>query len=590
MSLRSFKTIPGSGAFAGVLWIAFAAILAPASIYSAFYFCKSTELTSAQALGYLGGGAILPAVIFIFGVSRLADTLQDCLICEKHPLLTKILAWTGAVLFPIAGSFLLKKLIAQKHFFLAAAALFSSLCGVFYLIIPSSFVSIGKLIITVNFWSLAVEFAGFFCLVLLSVVLGMMQKEKRSAAIFLPALGIFLVVSGLIAYNFKLENDIKKLKSEIPLPNEQLKNPAVISAFKGPVKQMWLSAPYSENIEYMQITQQKAIQNLQKFEKENSYFINSLNKLLQMEPGYIRLDWSLYNTLRPMKLNLQNAFFAAIEYLSLKTQANPTDKKLVYSVNEQMKQLIKWKLNLELPDNKESSWGLECIRLYTLSKLLPFKEWSGAELRQLVGENQIQHDAMINTWYARTVFLEKCWWDFHCVFVPAFFENIRLNNAVAWLKFRAFLYSRTYYKFNVRLYAKNIVRFSKIPPIEVIAPVQPVLDEVRKNISIPAACLNIIAVSNLKTTERFLFARLVLSDNKNLLLQAIDIIDFLKKHARLPDGAADFPQWPRSYYNNLPAQYKKSTDSFRLYFLNIHGRDVPTPMTSLSVPVNKFLR
>ena len=55
MSLRSFKTIPGSGAFAGVLWIAFAAILAPASIYSAFYFCKSTELTSAQALGYLGG-------------------------------------------------------------------------------------------------------------------------------------------------------------------------------------------------------------------------------------------------------------------------------------------------------------------------------------------------------------------------------------------------------------------------------------------------------------------------------------------------------------------------------------------------------
>ena len=73
MSLKTFKSIPGSGAIAGILWIAFAAAVAPASIYAVFHLPVSSLLSTAWR--YVGIGLILPAICFIYGVILLARVL-----------------------------------------------------------------------------------------------------------------------------------------------------------------------------------------------------------------------------------------------------------------------------------------------------------------------------------------------------------------------------------------------------------------------------------------------------------------------------------------------------------------------------------
>ena len=394
MSLKTFKSIPGSGAIAGILWIAFAAAVAPASIYAVFHLPVSSLLSTAWR--YVGIGLILPAICFIYGVILLAKVLYDCFKDEiNDSLKAKIYAWEGALFLPAAGIFLFTKLISQKRLCLALTALLSSLSGLYFIIAPF-FIIPEVLMFEIDIRFLTVEFSGFLCLVLLSVVLGIMQKEKTSAKAFLPALGIPLVILSLIAYNFKLEKDIAKLRSGIILSNGQ---PLTVEIFKkitsdgfdfinGPLERMFSKMPYYRFAEDGEITLEdlKIVKN---FETKHPDFVQALNDFLKLEPQNITYPWAKYGIYPLNSIFYLSSASQAIPYLLGKIHANPTDKKLVFTVNDQIKKLIQWEFNLHLITEMHSALKNELVRIKSLTGLMAYKEWSKAEILQLIGKDPL---------------------------------------------------------------------------------------------------------------------------------------------------------------------------------------------------------
>ena len=127
------SAIPGGSAVNGLCWIAFAVALAPASTYFAFYFWQKLELSRMEFCFTLAAGLLLPAAILLYGISRFARTLKEIMAYYGETPKQSVMAWTGAVLFPFAGFFLLPVFISGKRYFSAAAALLSGLCVYFIL-------------------------------------------------------------------------------------------------------------------------------------------------------------------------------------------------------------------------------------------------------------------------------------------------------------------------------------------------------------------------------------------------------------------------------------------------------------------------
>ena len=75
MTLNKLKNIPGSNAWNGVCWIAFAIALAPLAVYYAFSSCYFNTLSISTFRYILVKGLFVPAAILLYGICRFAGTL-----------------------------------------------------------------------------------------------------------------------------------------------------------------------------------------------------------------------------------------------------------------------------------------------------------------------------------------------------------------------------------------------------------------------------------------------------------------------------------------------------------------------------------
>ena len=595
MSQKIFKSIPGSGAIAGILWIAFAAAVAPASIYAVFHLPVSSLLSTAWR--YVGIGLILPAICFIYGVILLARVLYDCFKDKiNDPLKAKIYAWEGALFLPAAGIFLFSKLITQRRLCLAVTALLSSLSGLYFIIAPF-FIIPEELMFEIDIRFLTVEFSGILCLVLLSVVLGIMQKEKKSAQAFFPALGILLVILSLIAYNFKLEKDIAKLRSGIILSNGQ---PLTVEIFKkvisddfdyidNPLRKLAYKLPHYCEIDSKGIISQEDLEKIKNFETESPGFAQAIEDFLKREPQNITYSWAKYGIYPDYTTFFCLGVSQAIRYLLGKIHANPTDKKLVFTVNDQIKKLIQWEFNLHLSTEMFSAFENELFRIKHLIRLMEYKEWSKTEISQLIGNAPLAD-------YMRHIN------DLYCYFIisgetpdgsPAalnfskkvFSKENPSRQLIECLKTRSFLYTHTYYKLNFKLYIEKLVFGYKLVSAGKAIPLTKFKNEKEIAFDMPTPYLYEVASINEIAAEEIIWKFLPPCDITQWAHLAAEIVEFVKTHGKLPNSLDNFPNCPKSYERGLPPRYIKNTDSFQLST----DSDKPLEFT-LKVPVSRLLK
>jgi hypothetical protein len=354
------SAIPGGSAVNGLCWIAFAVALAPASTYFAFYFWQKLELSRMEFCFTLAAGLLLPAAILLYGISRFARTLKEIMACYGETPKQSVIAWTGAVLFPFAGFFLLPVFISGKRYFSAAAALLSGLCGIFYFASPSFLTKSIKVVIWFNLFGFYAEIAGICCLLLLAVSVGIAKKENRSGTFLFPLIGTVLIPVGLIICNIKTNSDIKKHKARL---SEIVGLPVKVETFRKinsegafgeiNVRLKMIFCTVFSKADWGEIKSvQQAQKTLKEFEKKNPVFIKYLEQFYNAEWSYFSTEWPGDEFISAMEFFDAPFFEKASEYLLLKIQAFPRDKKLVQKTNQQVLRFEQWLRNSAVNSKK----------------------------------------------------------------------------------------------------------------------------------------------------------------------------------------------------------------------------------------------
>ena len=576
MNLSKLKNIPGSGAFDGVCWIAFAIALAPLTVYYACSFLKTEVPETADWADVLTAGLFVPVAILLCGINRLACTQKEILSWKYNSRILPYLAWTAAALFPVAGFFLLPVFIARKKYFSAAAALISALCGVFYFLTPEFLAGLFKCASSSVFRGIYFELAGICCLVLLAGVSGTALKEKRSGKFFFPLLGIALILSGFLMYNVKLKYDAERYKAELssisgmPIEEETFKkmNSAGFPEWEEPVASMIRNSPllFSELGCVANVDEGKKM--LRAFEKKYSEYLKALDKFLQMKPSFVRNKW-LDGNVTKMVMGETVGILVAHQYFTAKMQIYPTDKKLVQIANKKLLILEQWLVNSTFSQCKQSlALSMRANRLSSIEKLFAHPEWTKAELQQLVGndfhgDKAIRQSALLEVVMLRESFLKAVTGSVDDFLTSAAASCVREKKTVDYLKNRFYLYTYTYFHY---FFCENIrytCLFYNMPDLEKESPVESIVEKCREKV-FTGNYANYIGRQFICLNEVTLLLYYQLAEFRRLLLLGIDIRDYWLKHGKLPDDPTVFPTWFRARYSNSFPRYREMENDFRL--------------------------
>ena len=590
MTLNKLKNIPGSGAFDGVCWIAFAIALAPLAVYyifSSLYF----ELLSISTFRYtLVKGLFVPAAILFFGISRLACTLKEILSWKYNSRILPCLAWSGAVVFPVAGLFLLPVFIARKKYFSAAAALISALCGVFYFLTPEFLAGLFKCVSSSVFRGIYFELAGICCLVLLAGVSGAALKEKRSGKFFFPLLGIALILSGFLMYNVKLKYDAERYKAELssisgmPIEEETFKkmNSAGFPEWEEPVASMFHNSPFLHSELLEVYTAQDVEKTLREFEKKYSEYLKSLGQFLQMKPSFVRNKW-LDGNVMGIEFNEAVCALVANRYFTLKMLVHANDKKFVQTANKKLLILEQWLANSTCFQFKQLlALDMRKRRLSAIKTLFAHPEWTKEELQQLIGndfygDKAIRQSALSDVVLSREA-LRRCVTGSVKNFLDTFPE-IMNGEIVDYLKNRFYLYTYTYFHYFFCENIRYVCRFYNMHDLEKKSPVEAIIKECRNSIFAPN-CINYIGRQLIRVNEITLLEYYKLADFRRLLLLGTDIRDYWLKHGKLPENPVLF----KSHCSGHPIMYENRKNSFKLSVPDLNKKTMVSYFITVDLP------
>jgi hypothetical protein len=562
------SAIPGGSAVNGLCWIAFAVALAPASTYFAFYFWQKLELSRMEFCFTLAAGLLLPAAILLYGISRFARTLKEIMACYGETPKQSVIAWTGAVLFPFAGFFLLPVFISGKRYFSAAAALLSGLCGIFYFVSPSFLTKSIKVVIWFNLFGFYAEIAGICYLLLLALSVGIAKKENRSGTFLFPLIGTVLIPVGLIICNIKTNSDIKKHKARLseivglPVKVETFRKINSEGSWSSGIRSQMMSHSAYVKTDWGEIKSvQQAQKTLKEFEKKNPVFIKYLEQFYNAEWSYFSTEWPGDEFIRKIGFFDAHFFENASRYLLLKIQAFPCDKKLVQKTNQQVLRFEQWLKNSALSLKKFYALRIELERLKTLEKLWVYPEWTTEELLLLGGKNLPDSSGL-----KKFVFIDVLLWENQVAammigsvchsWAPG--EDSFPKKVATFLKNRFYLYAYTHFKHTVCKSIAYACIFSQLPEFNHDFPAHHLPEY--KNKLFGARLVNFISYNTIVPINATLLKTSLLRDYKRMYLAAVNIRDYWLKHGKLPDNPVLF----KSEFSGYPLRYDKLEHSFIL--------------------------
>ena len=558
---------PRSGAMFGLAWmISFGTILPLAPwLFLQMVLQAKCDFNTADIILWVTGAILFFTICLLtyaYGFLTFAKNFYTILRNDlKKKRFWKIPSLIGAVWYELAGILLLPIVIKKKRWTVLLPILLSFMFGFLGYMFDAPMQ---------KWWCFhsGVPFM-LFCAIGASCKKGEFQRKAAYSLFGFALFGIILLASD---FYFFLQIDqrrselAKVTQCGIGAADWQKRNESGYSINKEPLKS-FCKVNIKIDLEKYRVPAE-AKKYLAELRKTQADKFIAIDKMLELKPQRIAHNWvEPGETVAGLLLPDLESFRTAAHLRILEIRANGADKNVVARCNQDLLQFRQWCLHNETLIGKLVAGTVDNSRLYALSYAMASGVYSKEEIIKLIGDAPDWSSQFSETFASEHAISEDCvnllkkasvediqslkipsvqktFWKFYQKFAPLFIKmNIK----------RDYLFTLNYYlKINSLLYRDDLSGLEK----RKLAYLNKDLLEIECFISSAVA---IPGLSNLLVRlERT-------RDVRQMALLAAEVMEYRKRHGKLPEDLSFLPQIPLAKLDHKPFMYEKTREGFRIF-------------------------
>ena len=544
---------PRSGAMFGLAWMNMVIALIPFFVFCIFQIVGRCDSWGGFVLS--GGIIVSQFLLYLYGILCSIFSLEKIFrktykIKKVSSVLSGISAWFA----PTFGVFLLPVLLYHKRWI---AALFAFV-GIAYYGVNFYYLNIG---FTVLFWG------SLFYLIGLAFV----PEQNKFSWKFMIPLGIAVALHlFLFGYDVKLQMDIKQKRTELSsLIGRSLEiedfwqhDAKGFSSDKDPLKTLIEKNPESIGFEYFtQYNQQTAKKKLLELQQQHPDFILALEKFLTLPAHYFAHKKSEDGLLNGTLLTELSVFRNASNILSLKIAADPENKQNLQRYNSQLQKLRTWSLQNHFLLSYLVAVSIERNRLNALrSVIIRSKLYSKSEIQRLIGNNIEWNKFLRFALGDEAIAFYDSWIYLQNKVIPA--ELSAASEPLMRLKRHVPLFVHVHFLRDYRFALDNYIDLCSVsddlPALEQCRLTEADSQIYKRNFFICSGMLLPSINAVFKHTARTV-------DVRQMALLAAEVMEYRKRHGKLPEDLSFLPQIPLAKLDHKPLMYEQTREGFRIF-------------------------
>lgn len=540
---------PRAGALFGLTWMLMVIMLLPFWLFALLPFLAGDNWLATAAV-VLDAGMLLMA-IYLYGVIvcayGLAGVLRDAF---KTKWFCSLLGFLGAWFTPLLGLAILPGLIRKKRF---AAALFAVLGSAVYgtaatIVIPSSLMFFGA----VGLYIAALALSG--------------NRGKFSWKFLYPLLIGFAAWIYLVGYDAKLRVDVaternaisQTIGRSIEVADFWKRNDQGFPFSKEPLKTLLKEYEASKQTLPGKFgeTTADARKVLAEYRGQHAKLIAALERFADLEPASIAHECPDGGMLANIMLPELQMFRDCARYLATVIRAEPEAKRQVYQANLMLIKLREWSRKDDaLLIAHLVAIAIEHIRLEALSALLECGKYTEKEFVGLVGDPVDWDRSLLLALGSDATMFQDCVnhvldiaasngvKEFTILPVAAVAKRMPLSLHVFFMRDN---------RFAMRGYRKMFTAIKK-------GEVPPPLDEteIKRNCYLLSGML-------CPAFDRAAIRNARIADTRSMALLAAKVVEYRKKHGKLPESLDFLPEVPIAKSVKTPFRLEKTEKGFRI--------------------------
>ena len=544
----------------GLAWMSMVVALLPFVLFVILSFFGGLQhgwKIIASSLSFL----LLAAPFYIYGfllcalgISRIYRSVTKC------KAVGSLAGALGAWFLPLLGVILIPVLICKKKFF----ALLLAICGTaFYVLSYLQYFNI-----------LSSVFLGTICYL---VALAFFKEKNRFSWKFMIPLSI--AISShlfLIGYHLKLEYDVKDHRNQL---SQIIGRSVEIGDFwrrdaqgfpldREPLKSLIANRPQGYFGEFEYKDAPTAQKKLLEYNKKYPVFVKALNGFLQLPISHVAHKMPEDGILYGVHLPELNVFRESARYLAMQIAANPNNKQLVKKCNNDLTKLRNWLSDGDYLINHLVATAIERIRLNALENVLRQENFSKQELAVLIGDPIDWEKSLRYSYGGEAVGFKSGFNNLQSLTLTATCcDKMNLKAIKKYMPLFMDIHFHRDYRFALQNYIKAATVPSSLSGLgkAKLAEVDDI--EIKRNFYILSGML-------LPALGQLYIKSAQIADVRQMALLAVEVIEYRKRHGKLPADLSFLPKVPLSMLDHKPLMYKKTKDGFRI-FSHTHKGEKP---------------
>ena len=537
---------PRSGAMFGLAWMSMVVALWPFVLFVMLPFFSGLQhgwkiiAISLSLLLLAAPFYIYGFLLCAFGISRIYRSVTKC------EAVGSVAGAFGAWFLPLLGVILLPVLICKKKFF----ALLLAICGTaFYTLSYLQYFNI-----------LSSVFLGTICY--LAALAFFKEKNRFSWKFMIP---LCIAISShlfLMAYNAKLENDVKDHRNQlsriidrsVEIEDFWRRDAQGFPLDREPLKSLIANNP-SACFEYKE--QQTAKKKLLEYNKKYPAFVKALNDFLQLPVSHVAHKMPEDGMPYSVLMFELTPFRESARYLAMKIAADPGNKPQVKKCNSELVKLRNWPLQNDFYISYLVAIAIEAIRLNALSTVLSSGEFSQPEFVALIGDPVDWHKYQRYAYGSQATAFKSCF-DYLQIYALLRTENKKINSLKKYMPLFMKVHFLRDYRFALQTFIKACTVPANLSGLEQVQLALVDDNEIKRNsyllsgIFMPA-----LGQGYVRSTQ--------ITDARQMALIAARVMEYRKQHGKLPENLSFLPNVPLAKLDHKPLMYEKTREGFRIF-------------------------
>jgi len=547
---------PRSGAMFGLAWMSMVVALWPFVLFVMLPFFSGLQhgwkiiAISLSVLLLAAPFYIYGFLLCAFGISRIYRSVTKC---EAVGSLAGAL---GAWFLSLLGVILIPVLICKKKFF----ALLLAICGTaFYVLSYLKYFNI-----------LSSVFLGTICY--LAALAFVKEKNRFSWKFMIPLCIAVASHLFLMAYNAKLENDVKDHRNQlsriigrsVEVEDFWSRDAQGFPLDREPLKSLIANSPQSSFDEFEFKDAPTAQKKLLEYNKKYPVFVKALNDFLQLPISYVAHkmpeDGMPYSVLMSELI----PFRESARYLAMKIAAAPGNKLQVKKCNSELVKLRNWPLQNDFYISYLVAIAIEAIRLNALSTVLSSGEFSQPEFVALIGDPVDWHKYLRYA-YGSEATAFKSVFDYLQIYALLCVENKKINSMKKYMPLFMKVHFLRDYRFALQTFIKACTVQPVFPGLEQAQLALVDDNEIKRNSYLLSGMfLPALGQGYVKSAQ--------ITDARQMALIAARVMEYRKQHGKLPENLSFFPNVPLAKLDHKPLMYEKTREGFRIFSHTDNGK------------------